>query len=61
MADAVLSARALAYSYPDGSVAALSAIDLEVDAGEFVVLAGRSGSGKSTLLRAACGLIHTRA
>lgn len=34
-------------------------IDLEAEAGEFVVLAGPSGSGKSTLLRAIAGLVPT--
>ena len=57
MADPVLRARALGYSYPDASERALKDVDLTIDPGEFVVLAGRSGSGKSTLLRAACGLV----
>jgi putative ABC transport system ATP-binding protein len=35
--------------YP-GGVAALSAIDLEIDAGEQVAIVGPSGSGKTTLL-----------
>ncbi|MCG7971385.1 MAG: ATP-binding cassette domain-containing protein, partial [Candidatus Thiodiazotropha taylori] len=35
---------------------ALNGIDLELQNGEFVVLAGRSGSGKSTLLNIVGGL-----
>ena len=57
MGDAVLRASGLSYRYPDASGEALRAIDLTVEPGEFVVLAGRSGSGKSTLLRAGCGLV----
>jgi energy-coupling factor transport system ATP-binding protein len=53
----LVSARALAYRYPDAERAALRDIELELGVGEFVVLAGRSGSGKSTLLRACSGLV----
>ncbi len=37
-------------TYPDGTVA-VRALDLEVDAGELVVLVGPSGCGKSTILK----------
>ncbi len=57
MAEPVFRASGLAYRYPGASAEALRGIDLEVQAGEFVVIAGRSGSGKSTLLRAGCGLV----
>ena len=36
---------------------ALRDLDLEIEPGELIVLAGRSGSGKTTLLRACCGLV----
>ena len=57
MADPALRASGLTYRYPDATRDALRNIDLQIEPGEFVVLAGRSGSGKSTLLRAACGLV----
>ena len=57
MAEPALRLEHVDYRYPDARGIALDDIDLEISAGEFVVLAGRSGSGKSTLLRAACGLV----
>lgn len=47
------------FAYPDGP-AALRDIDLQIAAGELVLVIGSSGSGKSTLLRCANGLVpHT--
>ena len=47
----ILTAEGLSFTYPGSSTPALQALELHVDAGEFLVLAGASGSGKSTLLR----------
>ena len=57
MAEPALRLERLTYRYPEAADDALRRVDLVVEPGEFVVLAGRSGSGKSTLLRAACGLV----
>jgi energy-coupling factor transporter ATP-binding protein EcfA2 len=57
VADPALRASGLTYRYPEASDDAVRGIDLRVEPGEFVVIAGRSGSGKTTLLRAACGLV----
>jgi energy-coupling factor transport system ATP-binding protein len=57
VADPALRASGLTYRYPDAAEDAVRGINLRVEPGEFVVMAGRSGSGKTTLLRAACGLV----
>jgi energy-coupling factor transport system ATP-binding protein len=45
------------YRYPGAETPALSEVSIEIQPGEFCLLAGLSGHGKSTLLRAACGLV----
>jgi energy-coupling factor transporter ATP-binding protein EcfA2 len=45
------------YRPPGAARDALAGIDLELEAGELVLLAGPSGSGKTTLLRTLCGLV----
>jgi energy-coupling factor transport system ATP-binding protein len=54
---ATLSFREVSYSYPGGDEPALERISLQIQPGEFCLLAGLSGHGKSTLLRAASGLV----
>ncbi len=57
-ADGVLSARGLVKIYRSGEVEvhALRDVDIELKAGELIVLLGPSGSGKSTLLNILGGL-----
>lgn len=44
------------YNSLAGSVTALQGIDLQVSAGEFVVVTGKSGSGKTTLMNMVTGM-----
>jgi energy-coupling factor transporter ATP-binding protein EcfA2 len=53
----VLALRELSYSYPDAGRPALDRVNLTVEEGEFVVVAGLSAGGKSTLLRLASGIV----
>ncbi len=57
-AQRILTARGLSKNYVMGEVVvhALTAVDLDIYRGEFVVLLGPSGSGKSTLLNILGGL-----
>jgi NitT/TauT family transport system ATP-binding protein len=51
----LLALRSVGKTFPNGTVA-LSGLDLDVHAGEFVSLLGPSGCGKSTALRIIAGL-----
>ena len=42
--------------YPGSQTAAVDALELEIEDGEFLVLVGPSGSGKTTALRMLAGL-----
>ena len=47
----------LTYTYPSRELPALSEITLDIEEGQFVLVAGPSGGGKSTLLRCLNGLV----
>ncbi len=52
----ILALHDLSYRYAGGETPAVSGIDLEVEAGELVLVTGPTGCGKSTLLRLASGM-----
>jgi len=53
----VIQVESLLHRYPDGT-AGLDGVDLHIERGEAVGLAGRNGSGKTTLLRHLVGLLR---
>lgn len=55
-----LTVGGLSYRYP-GSDNGITAVDLQLERGQFVVVTGRIGSGKSTLLRVLLGLLPAQA
>ncbi|MCU0450758.1 MAG: ATP-binding cassette domain-containing protein [Bernardetiaceae bacterium] len=50
--------RDLRYQYPDSDEAALTGINLDIQPGERVGLAGFNNSGKNTLVKILCGLLE---
>lgn len=53
----MITIKNLSYTYPEQTQTALNGVNLTIEPGEFVLLAGRSGCGKSTLLRVLNGLV----
>ena len=56
-----LRAEGVSFSYPGAAQPALSAVDVEVHAGQVVALVGENGSGKTTLAKLLCGLYEPSA
>ena len=57
---ALLEIRGLTHTFPDGTTA-LENVDLDLNSGEFMVLAGANGSGKTVLMRHLNGLARPTA
>ena len=54
---AVIEAKGLTYTYPNGTKRALEDVSITIEKGEFVILTGPSGCGKTTLCRCFNGLV----
>lgn len=48
---AIIQCESFSFTYNDGKEKSLDSIDLEVNAGEIILIQGETGSGKSTLLK----------
>ena len=57
MADVVISARNLFFSYQEAQYCSIQDVNFDIFQGEIILLTGDSGSGKSTLLKCLNGLI----
>ncbi|MEO5953905.1 MAG: ATP-binding cassette domain-containing protein, partial [Chloroflexia bacterium] len=57
MNNTLISLTNVTYTYPGTTRPALHNLNLEVEEGEFLLVAGVSGAGKSTLLRLFNGLV----
>jgi len=52
-----ISIQKASFNYPSARSPALDSVDLTVECGEIIALAGSSGSGKTTLAKLMCGLL----
>ena len=57
MKEPIIEIRGLTFTYADAAAPVIRDLDLAVDEGEMLLLAGPSGGGKSTLLRCINGLV----
>jgi predicted ABC-type transport system involved in lysophospholipase L1 biosynthesis ATPase subunit len=52
----LIALRTVSRLYDDGAIAALTDVELEIQAGDCVAIVGASGSGKSSLVNLLCGI-----
>jgi energy-coupling factor transport system ATP-binding protein len=53
-----LTAHRISYTYPGGSLPAISGVDLSIRRGEYVAIAGANGSGKTTMALILAGILR---